>query len=582
MSARVCRRLLPLAAGAWPLVAAAQRPTAAPAASAPIVVDASALVHELAKGHVLTDAAALRVPWLFNNTALELRTRSNYVVRVQVPEAGRYHLHVRSHGRPGSAFRVAVGDRVVARDLGDAPLTLTRAGIFTLPAGPIDVRLMRIEGTPVFDVLVLTREAQLRDADLEPLQLHPEVALRREYRIPRASTVKFGDLTGDGRTDLLVLTPGYSAHAIDHDGTELWRWTAPAADERLRAEFEPPGLVWDLDGDGAAEAVHWRLVDGVEYLIVADGRTGAVRRRTAWPTRRLPHVYNNFRLAVGRLRPGAPRDVVVLTDMGDTISVAAYDAELRQRWNHVEVRRKDHLGHYVYPVDLTGDGIDEVVVGSLVLDATGRPLWNRFDLFYDHHDHADSYRVADLDGDGRPELVSAQSEAGVFAFRATTGEILWQHAAEHAQQIEIGRFLDGVVGPQVAIGARTYGNRAAGEPYLSGQVWWFDARGTLLSKWPALPLNGNPVFVTGDWRGDGGSALFWHKFRLGGDGRGTLHFPDQVYHMFDFLGDRAEEVITLDGDRLRVYGHGAADPRGARVRRSADYLRERVANHTHY
>ncbi|MGH8019381.1 MAG: MATE family efflux transporter [Opitutaceae bacterium] len=36
-------------------------------------------------------------------------------------------------------------------------------------------------------------------------------------------------------------------------------------------------------------------------------------------------------------------------------------------WKHTEEKLKDHLGHYVYPIDLDGDGIDEVVVSALVL-----------------------------------------------------------------------------------------------------------------------------------------------------------------------------------------------------------------------
>jgi hypothetical protein len=52
--------------------------------------------------------------------------------------------------------------------------------------------------------------------------------------------------------------------------------------------------------------------------------------------------------------------------------------------------------------------------------------------------------------------------------------------------------------------------------------------------------------------------------------------------MFDFLGDRAEEVITLEGETLRVYGYSGADPEGPRAERDPDYLRHRVANHTHY
>ena len=566
-----------LLAAAPPALAAAQQPPAPT-----VVVDASAFLDQIQKGHVITDAATLRVPWLFNNTGLEMRTNSNYVIRVAIPEAGTYHLYVRSHGSESSAFRVAVGERVIAEDVGDGPLHFERAGTFELPAGEVDVRLMRIEGVPVLDVLALSKNPSLTEEELRPHQLGPEVALVKEYRIPRSSMVKFGDVTGDGRTDFMVLTGGYSAHVFDHDGRELWSWSAPAEGERLRAEFEAPGAVWDLDRDGRAEVIHWRQEGESEWLVVADGRTGEVKRRVAWPTRALPHVYNNFRLAIARLRPGYPSEIVALTDSGDTISVAAYDAELKQLWNHVEVRRKDHLGHYLYPVDLTRDGVDEVVVGDMVLDARGRQLWNRFDLFYDNHDHSDSYRFADLDGDGQLEMISSHSEVGVVVYDALTGRIRWQHTGEHSQQIEVGSYLDGVPGPQVALGARTYGNRQVGEPYLSGQVWWFTPTGKLISKWPGMPLNGNPVFVKGDWRGNGREELFWHKFRMRGDGRGELYFAEPVFHMFDFLGDRAEEVITLEGGVLRVYGWRGAEHAAKPDARDPEYLRNTVVNHTHY
>lgn len=552
------------------------------AAQEPIVLDASAFLDEIQKDHTITDAGRLDVEWVFNNTALVMGTRSNYVIPIAVPEAGTYHLYARSHGQDGSAFRVAVDDVVIAEDLGDAPLQFEHAGTVELAAGTTTVRLMRIEDAPVLDVLVLTPAPDFTEDDLKPLQLGPDVVLLQEYDIPRSGAVKFGDLTGDGRMDFLVLGRDYSAYAFDHDGNALWTYEAPAAGARERSGFEAPGLVWDFDGDGALEAVHWRQEGAQEWLVMADGRSGEIRHRTPWPTRPLPHPYNNFRLAVGRLAPGAPRHVVVFTDAGGTISVTAYDASLNQVWQHTEAKKKDHLGHYVYPVDLTGDGIDEVLVSSLLLDAHGAEIWNRFDLFYDHHDHADSYRFADLNGDGQPEIVAAHSEVGAFVYDAGTGATVWQHTAEHTQQVETGHFLAGVPGPQVAMGARTYGNRSAGEPYLSAQVWWFTPTGTLVAKWPGKPLNGNPVFVKGDWYGDGTEALFWHKFRMTDDGTGTLFFAEPVFHMFDFQGDPAEEVIALGRGVLQVYGYRGADAAAPPTPKSPAYLQRRVANHTHY
>jgi hypothetical protein len=52
--------------------------------------------------------------------------------------------------------------------------------------------------------------------------------------------------------------------------------------------------------------------------------------------------------------------------------------------------------------------------------------------------------------------------------------------------------------------------------------------------------------------------------------------------MFDFMGDRADEVITLGPGVMRVWGSRGARADGARVRRSADYRRDVVVNHTHY
>lgn len=558
-------------------------------ASPTIVLDASDFLDEIPRGHTITSASGLRVPWLFNNTALELRTRSTYLKRVEIPESGTYHLYVRSQGGEESTLRVAVGDRVIDEDVGNQPLALTQAGQFDLAAGTVDIRLMRIERTPVFDVLVLTKDEELSEESLQTLQLPDEVAVLKEYTIPRgASAVKFGDLTGDGRIDFLVLARDYSAVAFDHDGNELWSYRAPEQYAAARASFEAPGVIWDFDGDGRSEAVHWRMDGEGEWLVVADGRTGEVKERVRWPTPPLPHDFSNFRLAIGDLDGEQPHEILVLTDAGvyaerqPHITVTAYDAALDMLWQHEEERLKDHLGHYIYPIDLSGDDRDEVVVSTLVLDAGGRELWNRFDLFYMNHDHADSYRFADITGDGGLEMVSAHSEMGAVVMEPLTGKVIWQNTAEHAQQLEVGHFLDGEAGPHIAIGARTYGNRAAGEPYLWSQIYWYSADGELLTKWPGNPINGNPVFVKGDWKGDGSETLFWYKFRLTEDGKGTLYFGEPVYHMFDFVGNGAEDVITLEGEQLRVYGYRDVVAGRAPLTADAEYLKRAVANHTHY
>ena len=567
----------------WSLNAHAQPPAARPAPlPATVIIPASDFIQEIPRGNIIADAGTLNAPWIFNNTALVLKSKTNMQVRVLVPEAGTYTLFVRSQGEKSTSFKVAINDKVTATSFGHGPLSWQAGGTFELPTGPAYVKLTRIEIGPVVDVLVLSKNAGLTEEALRPYQLPADVQLLKQYTIPLANAVKFGDVNGDGQTDFLVLEPDFSAHVFDHSGRELWAYQAPTEYVKERSEFVAPGVLWDFNHDGRAEVVHWRFIEGQEWLVVADGRSGKILRKTPWPTQPLPHLYNNFRLAIAHLHAGPANDLVAYTDMGGTENVSAYSADLKPLWQHTEHRKKDNLGHYIYPVDLNGDGLDEVLVGSLLLDTNGKEIWNRFDLLPDNHDHADSYKFIDINGDGKLDIATANSETGVFVYEAMTGKIIWQNTAEHSQQLAVGHSLKNVAGPQVVVGGRTYGNRAADEPGLSSQLYWFDNAGKLVKKWPGNPINGNPDFVRGNWRGDGSTDLFWHKFRLNDVGTGELYFPDTVFHMFDFMGQGAEEVITLSQGRLSIYGSRSAIHSGKDSKKNPEYLRNTVVNHTHY
>ena len=91
--------------------------------------------------------------------------------------------------------------------------------------------------------------------------------------------------------------------------------------------------------------------------------------------------------------------------------------------------------------------------------------------------------------------------------------------------------------------------------------------------------SGNPTFVRGDWYGTGKRTVLWFRFELEPDGAATLFFKGEVYHMFDFDHTGAEQVITLDGGIMRVYGN--ANVVSHPILRNAEY-RRLIANHTHY
>ena len=542
-----------------------------------VVVDASEFYDQIPAGDTIGGGFGnASTAWLFNNAVIDLVSKEDAVAKTTIPEAGAYRLFVRSQGTAASGFKVSVDGQLGADVFGNGPLAWKGSGTFQLKKGTAEIRLTAISPRPTLDVLVLSKNPNFEEQDLKPLELPEEVELLKDYTIPAANIVKFGDVDGDGKPDFLVITSNYSAYMYNNDGNELWHWDAPAEGARQRGEFEAPGSIWDFDQDGYAEVVHWRMIDGKEWLVMADGRTGAIKHKVEWPTPPLPHVYNNFRTAIAKFHPGYADNLLVFTDSGGTISLTAYDRELKQIWQHSEQRKKDFFGHYIYPIDLNGDGIDEVLLSGLCLDSKGNTIWNNYAMFDDNHDHMDAMEFFDINGDGKLELITGQSDVGALAYRGMTGEMLWQNQADHTQQITAGYILKGSKTPQIVANGRTYGGRGG----LGAQLYWFDNLGNLLSKWPRNPLNGNPNFVRGDWYGDGKKEFFWFKFKLEDDGKGTLYFKEPVYHMFDFLGNGAEQVITEDRTVLRVYGYRHVKAKA--VKRDSEYRRNSIANHTHY
>lgn len=564
-----------------------------------VIVDASDFVSWMPRDQRLVHADTAGAPWLYNNTGLLLRDMINFHLPVEIPESGEYHLFVRSMGTTG--FRVGVGDEIPHDTFGAEPLCFKKGGTFTLKKGTVNVSITRISGggasakDSIFDALVLTRNPGFAEQDLKQHQLPEDVELIKEFNVPDGKTFKFGDVTGDGKADMMALGMDWSVFVYDHDGNELWNYKTPEFEADKRGRFEAPGTIWDFDQDGRAEVLHWRMIDGKEYLVLSEGSTGKIIRKTEWPSPYRPHLYRNYKTAVVRLHEGYPCDIIVMSDGGyggdgrtpdvirqthpATVTFTAYDHELNQLWQHREARARDHFGHYMYPRDINGDGLDEIMIGHMMLSSRGEVLWSHQDLFEHNYDHVDSIRWADVDGDGEAEVITSTSDIGVMARKARTGEILWRHNAEHGQQVEVGDFLDFAKPPHVAVTARFYGKDRTQN--LSSQIHWFDADGNLVKRWPGNPIEGNLDAVKGNWKGDGQEALFWDRFRMGRDGTGKLYVPDSVYHMFDFTGDGADEIITRGGGVLRVYGSKSAK-RVPGFKHDPDYLRHKMANHTHY
>ena len=115
--------------------------------------------------------------------------------------------------------------------------------------------------------------------------------------------------------------------------------------------------------------------------------------------------------------------------------------------------------------DINGDGVDEVVISHLCLDANGKEIWNNSKYFSKNNDHMDAMEFFDINGDGKPELLVGQSDVGTLAYNAQTGAMLWQNISDHSQQITAGYILGDSKTPQVVTNGRVYG--PAGRPGCS-------------------------------------------------------------------------------------------------------------------
>ncbi len=389
---------------------------------------------------------------------------------------------------------------------------------------------------------------------------------------------RFGDLDGDGRTDILM---GQIEHhgprdsnselscltAINLDGEILWQIGEP---DRYRHHLtnDVGFQVYDFDGDGKCEVVYCKDMQ----IVIADGSTGKKLRSAPTPENpnRTPPA-NRFPRILG--------DSIVLADLSGTghstdilikdryRGLWAFNSQLKSLW-FVEC----NTGHYPFPIDIDGDGRDEVAVGYSMVDSDGTVLWSRDN---DFADHADSVAVVDLQGDGSREVLWAGSDEG-FVLLNDQGVPRLHHRIGHAQNLTIAELRPELPGLEIAV-MNFWRNQ--------GIMHILDANGQILGDYEPRCEHGSAIAPV-NWTGKAAELLLVNPDPeygglYDGEGRCVMQLPadghpTRVYDAIDLTGDARDEIIVWDSQEIWIY---TQDDGETKIEPEAITLRQRNGRH---
>lgn len=410
--------------------------------------------------------------------------------------------------------------------------------------------------------------------------LYVSIKLDGDHTFQKAG---IADLDGDGRYDFVIKQPNanvdpyekywkpspgsYKLEAYSADGKFLWRCDLGWAIEQ--GIWYSPYLVYDLDGDGMAEVAvktgdlestadprdpDGRVTKGPEYVTILDGRTGKPAARADWPSREGFPNYNYYcrnQMAVAYLDGRTP-SLIVNRGTYNLIKIEAYryrggKLELQWRWDNTQADRKLYWGqgaHNMHCADINGDGRDEIILGSAVLDAEGKPLWST------GLGHPDHMYLGDLDP-LRPGLEiyygieTKQKANGMCLVEAATGKIIWglDKPTRHVHSYGMCSDIDPEHPGSECYSADTDANK----DFAFGLL--HSAQGKLLAETNLEKFGPRTVY----WDADPQRELILGRKIVKYRGAELMRLEGTYVATVDLWGDCREELIYSVPGEMRIY-----------------------------
>ena len=376
----------------------------------------------------------------------------------------------------------------------------------------------------------------------------PKIAPWRAVKLDPSfggSWVVAGDLDGDGAVEI-VSAENFNEDDVHYtsaaaaqklDGTPLWTWGDPDSG-RKELHHDVALQIHDWDGDGKPEVVLLTK----NALVELNGATGEEKRRIAIPGELTDSLVFCDLTGNGR------RSDVLVKDRYHRIM--AFNQEGEQLWDVTDPGGY-RTAHQPRPMDIDGDGIDEIMAGYALLNADGTVRWvfdsDAVDL---NRGHLDCARI--LKRDATPEetqIVLTCCGANNLAVVTGAGKTVWEVSGDHYESVNVGLVFADHPGPQIFVDVD---HRPQGE----SPIRVFDAEGNLLGEMIGDYCRQHKLI---DWDGDGNDEyVVAHSNGLYDEtgtriavfdmpGHGSKAFPG------DMDGDNVPDLLFEQGGSVYIF-----------------------------
>ena len=412
-------------------------------------------------------------------------------------------------------------------------------------------------------------ELAVKETEAEEMKKHPKMKLWKKIDLKNFGTsrqIRFGHLTGTDEWYVVlaqmqkrVSRDAYGfiscLTAIDLEGNVLWQLGEPSdkTEELGKVSADMAFQVYDIDGDGRDE-----VIVGWDFEIrILDGRTGTIKKSAKTPfsddddADLIGVPYQTY--AFERINPDGiricnfrgkerPADILIKDRY---CRIYALDEDLNVMW---KFKSPTNTGHCPLPIDIDGDGKDELLVGYKLLDSDGQMLWS-YPISEDHTDEIVAGKWMPGEDEGHFACVSGTEGFFIGDFY---GNIVARDMIGHAQRVSIANYCPEREGREIVV-TNFWGHQ--------GVIFLYDCYGNQIWEMEN-EMNGN-ILAPVNWDGDGTELILTNADAkkgglLNGKGVRAVEFPDDGHPVLcceslDLTGDERDELIVWDYHSMYIY-----------------------------